>query len=159
METGLTIAVARIQVWNVLVDVERYTEWNSHIVGARGEVAEGRFLDLIMNLAPGRHTPVTVRVTEVMVPEVLEWRWELEVPGLFSLCHRFELAVVDAGTYLRNDVELRGTLVEATSELLRSTIFERFSAMNDDLATRAGAPPVRKRSVVAKNDAWRRRRG
>ncbi|HWH35741.1 MAG TPA: SRPBCC domain-containing protein [Acidimicrobiales bacterium] len=158
VETALVIGAPRARVWSALVDLERYAEWNHHIVGARGEVADGAFLDLAMNLAPGHHTPVTVRVTEFRVPEVLEWRWEHEVPGLFSVCHRFELAVVDAGTHLRNEVELGGTLAEATSELLRQTMTERFVAMNDDLATYVGAPPARRKPVIGTNEPWPKKR-
>ena len=91
------------EVWRVLVDVERYHEWNPFIVDVHGVVQHGARLRLVMHPPGGRAVTLKPAVTQVQPKQVFEWWGHLVVRGLFDGRHRFELEPTARGTRVRAD--------------------------------------------------------
>ena len=92
--TSVTIDAPADRVWAVLADLDRYGEWNPHILEARGTLAAGERLRL--RFAGMRIRP---RVLRAEPGRELRWIGRLGVRGLFDGEHSFVLTPLpDGGT-------------------------------------------------------------
>ena len=124
------------EVWRVLVDLERYHEWNPFIVEARGVVEQGARLGLVMHPPGGRAVTLKPAVTEVRPREVFEWWGHLVVRGLFDGRHRFELEPTQGGTRVAQTETFTGILVPLLRRSLDTHTAAGFQVMNDALKAR-----------------------
>ena len=124
-------------VWAVLVDFQRYAEWNPLNIRAEGEPRLGarvkmRFVDA--GGGKGKVIAQTVTVTEFEPNRRLEWQGR--IPLLFTGRHIFELEERGGGTELRHGEDMSG-LVPMTFSAERiarqAMAYERF---NEALAKR-----------------------
>jgi hypothetical protein len=79
-EAAIRIDAAAEVVWQVLVDVGSYRDWDSGVDRVDGQVALGEKLVVHATVARGRAFPVTV--TELRPGEAMRWRGGLPL-GLF----------------------------------------------------------------------------
>lgn len=95
----------RAAVWDVLTDLERWAEWNPHVVLAAGDLALGSRLRLRIRTggpaAPGARTGRTTGfrpcVVELVQGERFAWLGHLGVRGLFDGRHSFVLSDLSGG--------------------------------------------------------------
>jgi len=128
------------RVWDVLVDLPEYAEWNPFIVEASGTVAVGERLSLRMAL-PGR-SPMTVKPRLLVVEPKRELRWKgrLVVPGLFDGEHAFVLTPLEGGrTRLDHTEEFAGLLLPVARRFVYEATVQSFHALDAALAVRAAA--------------------
>jgi hypothetical protein len=126
------------RVWEVLVDLPAYREWNPFIVEASGTVAVGETLSLSMAL-PGR-SPMTIapRLLVVDPDRELRWKGRLLVPGLFDGEHWFELTpTADGRTRLDHSERFAGVLLPLLRGWVYDGTVQAFHALNAALAERA----------------------
>jgi hypothetical protein len=138
ISTTVDIDAPPDRVWDVLVNLPAYHEWNPFIVDARGEVAAGNALELRMVL-PGRD-PMTIEPQLLVVDAGRELRWKgrLFMPGLFDGEHVFELARIDdARTRVHHWERFGGILLPILRGLIYDDTVAAFGAMNAALARRA----------------------
>ena len=66
-EASVTIDASPLEVWKVLVDIDRYPLWNRYATSAVGELRVGG--EVVINVPRQREKrgPVTNRVTEFVV--------------------------------------------------------------------------------------------
>lgn len=143
--TTVDIAASPEEVWAVLTDVERYSDWNPFIIQASGTIAEGGRLRLRMR--PGATDDARVQrfqptVTDVAPGRVLQWRGSLGVRGIFDGHHRFEVSrAADGGTHLLHAETFTGLLARPLLALIGRATRDGFEAMNaalaDEVARRA----------------------
>ena len=76
-----TINASPETVWAILVDGERYTEWNTTVERLEGRIAPGETVKLFVKLSPGRAFPV--KVSEFEPPSRMVWRGGMPL-GLFK---------------------------------------------------------------------------
>ena len=76
-------------VWNVLVDLDGYSDWNPLLPQASGALAVGQQLHAIAALTPAIRVRINPRIMVVTPLEELRWRGRLPIPGLFSGEHYF----------------------------------------------------------------------
>jgi hypothetical protein len=124
------------EVWQVLVDLERYHEWNPFIVEAQGVVEHGAHLRLVMTPPGGRAATLKPTVTELRSQQVFEWWGHLVVRGLFDGRHRFELQPTQRGTRVAQTETFTGILVPLLSRSLDTHTAAGFEVMNDALKAR-----------------------
>lgn len=95
-------------VWAVLMDVERWAEWNTLTARAPEGLAEGKPFALGIRL--GRLTiPATATFIHVEPERHLVWRGG--VPGVFRAVHGFDLEPTPSGgTRLRHHEDFSGLL-------------------------------------------------
>jgi hypothetical protein len=133
-------------VWSALADVDRYPEWNPHLVRAVGSLAEGESLSLWVHQS-GRTSHIDVDITECIEPQRLQWVGRFGARVLFEGTHTFELEPLNDGkrTRVRNHERSRGLLVPL---VVRKDARDAYEAMNAALkervetATEENRPPV-----------------
>jgi hypothetical protein len=143
IRTSVEIDAPVSRVWDVLVDLPAYPEWNPFIVQARGKVAVGETLSLRMAL-PGR-SPVTIepRLLVVEPERELRWKGRLLLPGLFDGEHAFVFTPLENGrTRLDHSERFGGILLPIARSLIHDATVESFHALDAALAQRAAAPPA-----------------
>ena len=136
--TAVEIDAPPARVWEVLVDLPAYREWNPFIVEAKGRVAEGETLSLRMAL-PG-WDPMTIEPRLLVVEPGRELRWEGKqlLPGLFDGEHAFLLTPLDGGrTRLDHVEDFAGLLLPIARRLIHAKTVESFRALDGALASRA----------------------
>jgi hypothetical protein len=136
--TAVEIDAPAARVWEVLVDLPAYQEWNPFIVEAAGKVAVGETLSLRMAL-PGRD-PVGIepRLLVVEPERELRWKGQLFLPGLFDGEHAFLLTPLDGGrTRLDHTERFAGALLPLARALIYDDTLEAFRALDAQLARRA----------------------
>jgi hypothetical protein len=136
MSATIEIDAPPLDVWAVLVGLDRYPEWNPLFREASGEVAVGKRITL-KSFPPGGR-PMTVRPKIVTAKPGVELRWASSLPGLISGEHTFALSPAGHGTRLVQSESFRGLLVPISGK-----VFARaetgFQALNEALKQRAEA--------------------
>lgn len=135
--TEIGIDAPTEHVWDVLVDFDRYPEWNPFIVEVQGDAHPGARLRVTLAPPGGRAVTVAPTVTEVAGPRNLQWLGRFGFPGLFDARHRFELHTSSDGTRLVQREVFTGVLVPLFARTLDRNTAEGFAAMNTALKRRA----------------------
>ena len=138
ISTAVEIDAPASRVWEVLVDLPAYPEWNPFIVEAGGKVAVGERLSLRMAL-PGRD-PMTIEPRLLVVDPARELRWKgkLVIPGLFDGEHAFVLTALDGGrTRVDHSESFGGILLPIARGMIYDATVRSFHALNAALAERA----------------------
>ena len=143
---GWTIATAAeidappSRVWDVLVDLSAYRDWNPFIVDASGTVAVGETLSLSMALPGWSPMSIAPRLLVVEPARELRWKGRLFVPGLFDGEHWFALTPLPNGrTRLDHSERFTGVLLPLARAMIYEDTVRAFQALNAALAKRAGA--------------------
>jgi hypothetical protein len=136
--TAIEIDAPPARVWQVLVDLPAYREWNPFIVEAAGDVAVGESLSLEMAL-PGREAmTIEPRLLVVEPGRELRWRGRLFLPGLFDGEHAFLLTELPGGrTRLDHVEDFAGLLLPLAKRLIHDDTLQAFRALDAALARRA----------------------
>ena len=138
--TAVEIDAPPARVWEVLVDLPAYSEWNPFIVEASGTVAVGEELSLRMAL-PGRE-PMTIepRLLVVEPERELRWKGRILIPGLFDGEHAFVLTPLENGrTRLDHSERFTGVLLPIAKGMIHDATEQSFHALDDALAKRAAS--------------------
>jgi hypothetical protein len=108
-EATATIEADAQTVWRILVDGDRYTNWDSGVVKLDGKIALGERLKVVSEANPGRAFPV--RVTELDPEHSMRWTGGMPL-GLFKGERTFTLTPGGASaTQFRVREEYTGPLV------------------------------------------------
>lgn len=137
IETEIVIDASPLAVWDIIVDFDRYHEWNPFIPRGAGRPEIGT--TLVLDIQPPDDKVRTQRPTVLVASpgEHLRWRGTLPVPGLFTARHEFLLEPAGAaGTRLRHREDFTGILVPFLGGTLKRTE-HGFHALNEALKKRA----------------------
>ena len=137
LHTDIDIEASPDQVWSVLVDLARYSDWNPFIVEAEGAVEVGARLRLRMSPPGGRPVTLEPKATVVVPGRLFEWLGRVAVPGLFSGRHRFELHRTETGTRVEHSEVFTGVLVPFLARSLDAHTLPGLVALNDALKIQA----------------------
>jgi hypothetical protein len=133
----------REDVWAVLSDLDRWQDWNPHVVRAAGELHPGARLALSIRTGRGGTMRFRPTVVDVEVGRGFAWLGSLGVRGLFDGHHRFVLDDLPGGrTRIVQSEEFRGLLVRP----LRRTVADAEHAFHEvhvSLAARLAERVVR----------------
>lgn len=146
VSTTIDINAPTGAVWEALVDLDRYAEWNPFVVEATGVVQVGARLKVRIQPVGGRAMTFRPTVTSAEPGRRFAWLGRLgNVPGLFDGAHRFELEATRTGTRLVHAEDFRGVLVPLLARSLDAGTRAGFEAMNAALARRAEHLAARQR--------------
>lgn len=140
ISTTIEIDASPQSVWEVLIDLDRFGEWNPFITSASGEVEVGE--RLVNRIEPPGARAMTFKPTVTVVDEgrVFEWLGRAGVPGIFDGRHRFELTQTPSGdTQLVHSEIFSGLLVRVLRGSLDDNTKAGFEAMNVALKQRVEA--------------------
>ena len=73
-EAEVTINAPPSEIWRVLVDLDRYPEWNRYATSAIGELRVGGDIEINVPRQGEKRGPVNNRVTELVTNQRLCWR-------------------------------------------------------------------------------------
>ena len=149
LSTEIDIDAAPEVVWDTLVDLPRYAEWNPFVVSSSGTVAVGATLTNRLQPMKGKARTFTPTVTIVDPPRTLEWLGHLYVPGIFDGRHRFDLIATAGGTRLIHAEDFSGLLVRFMRRSLDANTAPGLMAMNDALKARAERVAAERLSLTA----------
>lgn len=142
LHTEIGIDATPETVWNVLIDLDNYSEWNPFIIKAAGNVTVGERLVNRMQAPGGKAMTIKPAVTAVEPAQTFEWLGHLGFPGIFDGRHRFDLeATPTGGTQVTHGEKFDGVLVRFMRKTLDTQTKDGFDAMNTALKARAEAQP------------------
>ena len=140
LHTEIDIDATPETVWNVLTDLDGYSDWNPFITSAAGNVAVGERLTNRLQAPGGKAMTFKPTVTAAETAQTFEWLGRLVLPGIFDGRHRFDLeATPSGGTRLVHSEHFNGLLVRFLRKSLDTQTHQGFLAMNQALKSRAEA--------------------
>ena len=140
LHTGIEIDAAPEAVWSVLIDLDRYSDWNPFIVSVDGRAKVGERLTNRLQPPGGRGVTFKPTVTVVEPYTTFEWLGRFGLPGIFDGRHRFELTpTASGGTHVNHAEQFDGILVRFLRTSLDTTTKAGFAAMNAALKARVEA--------------------
>jgi hypothetical protein len=138
--TTLAIAASAETVWAILIDFERYPEWNPSLPSITGDLSAGSTVALTLAM-PGRPSPkVKAKLLEVSPPRRLTWHGNAGADWLFAGDREFLIEPQDDGTVLFTHVEnVRGALFPLFRLVMGDAIHRHHDGLNAALKARAEA--------------------
>ncbi len=137
IKTQITIEASPEQVWAVLMDFDRYPEWNPFLISVKGEPVVGTHLD---NEIKTSEKKIMKFQPEVLVAEAnteFRWRGKTFVKGLFDGEHYFLLESDSAGsTTLIHGENFTGMLSGVIMKMIGEDTIRGFESMNKALKQR-----------------------
>ena len=136
--TTFPIEASSDVVWGILVDFERYPEWNPSLPSIAGDLRVGSTVSLTLGM-PGRPSPkVTAELTEVVPQRRLTWHGNVGADWVFAGDRRFVIEAADDGTVQFTHVEdVHGILFPVFRLFMGSAIQRSHDAFNAALKRRA----------------------
>ncbi len=126
------------QVWSVLVDIEKWHEWNPFIPEISGEVSVGSRLKV--RIEPPGGKPMTFKPTVSCFQENRDFIWvgTIPIPGAFRGEHIFELRPIDdSRTKVIHREEFSGWMLPFLWKNLDKDARGGFQLMNEALKNEA----------------------
>ena len=138
VRTEIEIKAPAQHVWQILIDFDRYPEWNPSIHEIQGDLHQGAKIEV--RLGPPGKPGMTFRpvVTEVEPEKGLHWLGRLLIPGLMDGEHIFEIEAIDENTtrFIHGE-DYRGLLVRLFGHFVPDDGGRNYIAMNEALKQRA----------------------
>lgn len=140
--TEVIIDAAAERVFQLLVDIAGYHEWNPLIVSARGRVVTGANLDIRIRPPGQSDQPYTVKVVSVIPDREFVWLGHMRIKGILDGMHFFEIFPEGANRVrLVHREEFRGLLVPLVWRMFLDTrMREGFESLNRCLKELAESP-------------------
>ena len=138
IETELFISAPPENIWAVLMDFDKYSEWNPFVLKIKGKQEKGAKLDIHVRNPDnsGRIMRFDPKVMILEENKMFAWKGKFFIPGIFDGVHYFRLAPAGNGTLFTHGEAFSGFL----ANMMRKTILEKypknFEAMNIELAKR-----------------------
>jgi hypothetical protein len=137
----LEIAARPEEVWAVLIDFDRYSEWNPYVLALSGALKVGGTLEVTIRQAnwpePLTVTPTLIRAE---TDTVLHWQGRVGDAGVLDTDHSFHIETLDSDrVHFLQQEEFRGSLAETLDEQAQAFTRDAFQAMNEALAERVRA--------------------
>jgi hypothetical protein len=138
--TDFDIDASDEQVWAVLVDFERYADWNPSVPSISGDVREGSTVSLTLAL-PGRpNLNVKAVLQEVTPNRRLTWRGHLGADQIFTGYREFAIhALTENKVRVTHVEDLQGWIAPLFEKLMGRSVQHHHDAFNESLRNRAEA--------------------
>jgi len=104
-----TINASVERVWKVLADAPGYAAWNPELIAIEGHFVLGGTIKARVRLGDGKVRRVTMRVTALAAPSMMEWVGGLPF-GLFVGRRTFEVTPAAEGAQFRLHLRMSGLL-------------------------------------------------
>lgn len=139
LHTEIDIDASPQVVWEILIDLDQYSDWNPFIVSSAGNVSVDERLTNRLQPPGGKAMKFRPTVTVVETHRTFEWLGRLGLPGIFDGRHRFELEATPEGTHLTHSEQFSGVLVRLLKKSVDTKTLKGFEQMNAALKARAEA--------------------
>lgn len=125
-------------VWQIIVDVKGYNDWNPFVTYVNGEVREGSDLDFNVHLPGAQTTPTRVRVLEIVPEKKFVWLGHLmNIKGIIDGTHTFELIADELKTKVLHYEQFEGKMLSILGGFTINHVGRGLHVMNSALKWRA----------------------
>lgn len=133
--TEIEICATASRVFEVLTDLERYSEWNPFIIEAHGNLEVGSRLSIRIRPPGGKEQPFKVTVLRLEKDREFSWLGRMGWRGILDGEHVFELKSQENGTTkLIHREQFSGLLVPLVWRwFLNTKMREGFESLNRSL--------------------------
>jgi hypothetical protein len=130
------IHAAPEEVWGILTDLDKHSEWNPLIYRAKGNIVLGGRVRLSAK-SGSNDMNYDCLVVKVEVNREFEWKWHIVLPFLFRGEHTFTIEPVDEKSIRFINVEIfKGVLVPLFTKVLATDSKDSMVAMDKALKYR-----------------------
>ena len=133
-EAVVTIDAPPCEIWRVLVDLDRYPEWNRYATSAVGELRVGGEVEINVPRQGEKRGPVNNRVTELVINQRLCWRslswYKFLVYGV--RCRHLEVQP-DGSTIFREVETMHGSLAGVIQRAMAPQLLRGLQSECDSL--------------------------
>ena len=135
MKTEVVFDAPKEEVWNVLTDTNKYSEWNPFITSVTGEMKLGAQITNVM-VNQGKENTFSPVITVFEKYESLEWLGSGFV-GMFKGNHYFRLTVINDGkTKMVHGEKFSGLLSGIIMQMIGKDTHANFELMNEAMKNR-----------------------
>ena len=138
IRTQIEIDAPAHRIWDILVDLDRYHEWNPFITNAKGRIAPGATFEVRPTTDSGKRHAFVPQVTDYHELKEFTWTGAFYFRWIALGDHTFRLVPQESGSILLEHDE---TIYGIASPILYLTAKEQirtgFEAMNQALKQRA----------------------
>lgn len=122
------------KIWNILMDFEKYPDWNPFIKSIKGKPQKGEKLSVRLEQPDAMGMTLKPKVLSAKDKKEFRWLGHLLIPGLFDGEHIFELIDNNNGTttFVQREI-FRGILVQLFKKMLDNNTLRGFDLMNQQL--------------------------
>jgi len=137
LETKIIIQAPVAAVWQILLDFEKYPEWNPFIINIKGKAAVGSQLENTISIKGNAPQTFTPKVLVMKPQQEFRWLGKLYLKGVFDGEHYFKLLPLsDSKTKLIHGEQFTGILVKILMSMIGSATEKGFVQMNEALKKR-----------------------
>jgi hypothetical protein len=138
VHTEIDINAPAERVWQVLIDLEKYPDWNPMIRRASGEVKKGARISVYFNPAGSKGRTFHPKLLVVEPDRELRWQGQPGFPLMFESEHAFTITPAGSGAvHLVHDMIFRGLLIPFVRKMAMKSTHGPFIAMNRALKARS----------------------
>jgi hypothetical protein len=138
IRTEILINASAEKIWQVLIDFEKYPEWNPFIKKISGEKRPGGQMRVVIQPQGQKGMEFTPVIQKYETNAELQWLGHLWITGLFDGRHSFKLVPIDQSrTLFIHSEQFTGLLVGMLWKSLQSPTLGGFEQMNQALKSRA----------------------
>src|SRR3989475_3821555 len=145
LRTEVEIDAPAERVWAVLLDFERFPDWNPFIRRVRGDAQVGSRLDVLLGASGTRAMRFRPTVKAVVPNRELRWLGRLGLPRLFDGEHIFQIEPLGPmrSRFVQRE-RFRGLFVPLLARRLNRDARPGFEGMNPALRERGAASTARR---------------
>lgn len=138
VRTETEINASPEKVWKILVDFEKYDQWNPFIHRIVGQAKEGSRISIFIETPSGKNRRYEPVITKVENGRELRWFGKSRFPGFMNNEHIFTIEFVESETvrFVQRE-QFDGVLSTLFGKTLDSDIKQGLSEMNRALKERA----------------------
>ena len=138
MKTTFSVATSAETVWGILVDFERWSEWNPSVPSISGDARVGSTLSLTLAMPRRPSAKVKARITKLDPERRFCWHGTVGSERIFAGTREFVIDPQPDGTVLVTHLEdVTGLLFPVFRAVMGSAIQEHHDNLNAALKDRA----------------------
>ena len=136
--TEIEIHASAEKAWEILMNFERYPDWNPFIKKISGKAEAGEKIEVFMQLPGGKSMTFKPEVREINPNQEFRWLGHLFIPGLFDGEHIFKIESISENKILFIQKEkFKGIMVPLFWKNLAPRTRSGFEGMNKALKSLA----------------------
>jgi hypothetical protein len=138
LSTSIEIAANSSTVWNILIDFNKYGDWNPFIRSIEGRPMVGTRLNVFLQPSGTKGMRFRPKLLELSEEVRIRWLGRLWIPGLFDGEHSFSISNNSDGTVrFMQEETFRGMFVPLLRKSLENDTKRGFEEMNRALKARS----------------------
>jgi hypothetical protein len=141
--TEININSTSDKVWNVLTNLNDYSNWNPFLIKADGKVKEGAKINIVAHPPGLKSMAFSPKIVKVEHNRELRWKGKFILPGLFDGEHIFIIEELGGkGVRLIQKEFYSGLLIPLLGTKLEKSTLKGFELMNQAVKTRVELPII-----------------